>query len=175
MSLADLLTALAGLALILGALLGVLLQGQRLYGAGVAKLEAQQSARVGVERMAREIRQAGYGAPELPALSSVERSRLVLHLDVDGDGAFAAPRETIIWSLDRQVLRRSAGAGAQPVVNGVRDLIFTYTDARGLPTTVAAEVRTVGITLIAEPSSPSADPARHALATFTTQIRLRNR
>ena len=175
MSLADLLAALAVLGLVLGATLGVLEQGQRLYGAGVARLEAQQSARVGLERMAREIRQAGYGAPELPAISVAERSRLVLHLDVDGDGAFAAPRESITWSLSRRALRRSAGAGAQPVVNGVRDLIFTYADARGAPTTLPADVRTVGMTLVAEPEHLAADPARHAVATYTTQVRLRNR
>jgi len=174
-SLADLLAALAVLGLVLGATLSLLEQGQRLYAIGAARLEAQQSARVAVERMAREIRQAGYGAPELPAITVAERSRIVLHLDVDGDGAFAAARETITWSVSNRVLRRNAGAGAQPIINGVRDLVLTYFDALGEPTTTPADVRTVSITVASEPEQTAADPARHGGAVYTTQVRLRNR
>lgn len=163
------------LALVLGALFGSLEHAQRLYGAGVARLEAQQSARVGLERMAREIRQAGYGAPELSAITVAEPSRIVLHLDADGDGAFAAPRETITWSVSGRALRRNAGGGAQPIVNGVRDLALAYFDARGLPTTVPIDVRTVRVTLVTEPERLLANPAQRATSTFTTQIRLRNR
>jgi hypothetical protein len=174
-SLADLLVALTGLALVLGALLGSLEHAQRLYGAGAAKVEAQQSARVGLERMAREIRQAGYGAPELPAITLAERSRIVLHLDADGDGAFTAARETITWSVSGRVLRRNAGGGAQPIVSGVRDLALAYFDARGAPTMAPVDVRTVLITLVTEPERLLVDPTQRALATFTTQVRLRNR
>jgi hypothetical protein len=40
---------------------------------------------------------------------------------------------------------------------------------------VSADVRTVHVTLVTEPERLVADPAQRALATFSTQVRLRNR
>ncbi|HEV8641011.1 MAG TPA: hypothetical protein VGV13_07930 [Methylomirabilota bacterium] len=177
MSLADLLASLAVLGLVMGATLTLLQQGLRMYAAGVARVESQQSARIALERMAREIRQAGYGASgaSFPAISVAERSRIVIHLDLDGDGASAGRRETITWLLASGVLRRNAGGGAQPIVNGVRDLELTYLDARGHPTMTPDEIRAVAIVLTTEPDRPAADPARRVATTIATQVRLRNR
>lgn len=177
MSLADLLASLALLGLVMGATLALLVQGQQLYAQGAAHVEAQQSARIALERLAREIRQAGSGgaAAGFPAISVAERSRIVLHLDIDGDGVGAARGETVTWLLAGSVLRRNAGGGAQPIINGVRDLVLSYTDDRGAPTTVPEEVRAVAIVLITEADPVSRGPARRPGTTVMTEVRLRNR
>lgn len=176
MTLADLLASLAVLALVLAATFSLLDQGQRLYAYGAARVEAQQTARLALERMAAEIRQAGRGGAGAPfgALSVAERSRIVIHLDVNDDGVIVGNGETITWLLRGRVLRRDAGGGAQPIINGVRDLELTYFDAAGQPTAVPGEVRSVGIALTTEPDHAGA-PARPVAARVATQVRLRNR
>ncbi|MGH7392652.1 MAG: PilW family protein [Candidatus Rokuibacteriota bacterium] len=169
MTLTDLLAAIAVLGLVLAAGLTVLDQGHRVYRHGVARVEAQQAARIALERMAREIRQAGTGlAPA--ALSVVERARLVLHVDLDGDGAVSGRRETITWLLSGSVLRRNAGGGAQPIVEGVRDLEIAYFDTGGRPTHVPDEVRAVTIALTTD-----GGPRGAGSTTLRTTVRLRNR
>jgi Tfp pilus assembly protein PilW len=175
MSLADLLVSLAVLGLLLGGLLGVLDEGQRLHAFGAARIESQQSARVALERMAREIRQAGHGRPDarFAAVSVAEPTRLVLHFDLDGDGAIAGNGETVTWLLQGRILRRDAGGGAQPIVNGVRSLRLSYFDGAGAPTADPGAVRAVGIELVTEPDQLTAD--RRAQAHASTFVRLRNR
>lgn len=175
MALADLLAALALLGLVLGATLAVLEEGQQAWARGAARLEAQQTARVGLERLTRELRQAGAGlAAEEPALSVIEPSRLVLHVDLDGDGRAHGRGETITWWLDSSVLRRNAGAGGQPVVQGIRALRLRYLDAAGAPAATPEAVRAVVVVLTGEPQSVAGPPAA-IVATLATEVRLRNR
>lgn len=177
MSLADLLTALALVGVVMGGTLTLLRDGQQAAALAWARVEAQQSARVALERLAREIRQAGRGLSdgEAPAISVAEPSRIVIHVDLDGDGRSTAGPETVTWLLRDGVLRRSAGGGAQPIVNGVRDLVLTYRDAGGEPTAEPRAVRAVGITLRTEPARALGPPARGTLTVLSTEVRLRNR
>jgi len=176
MGLADLLVSLAVLSLVMSTNLTLVQQGWRAYAVGSARVEAQQSARIALQRMARDIRSAGAGTATIgfDAVSLAEPARIVFHRDVNVDGVAVGRRETITWKLDRDVLRRDAGGGAQPIVTGVRALAFTYLDARGELTAAAANVRAVRITLTVAATnafSPGADVA----ATVSTQVRLRNR
>jgi Tfp pilus assembly protein PilW len=175
MSLADLLVSLAVLSLLLAATLGALEEGQQLHAFGAARVESQQSARVALERMAREVRQAGRGRPgaDFPAVSVAEPTRLVVHFDLDGDGVIAGNGETVTWLLQGRVLRRDAGGGAQPIINGVRSLRLTYFDAAGFATADPAAVRAVGIDLVTEPDQVAS--GRRAEASVSTLVRLRNR
>jgi Tfp pilus assembly protein PilW len=175
-SLADFLTAMAVLGLVLSGTFTLLLQSQRIYADGVARVEAQQGARIALDRLARELRQAGSGDGLAigPAISVAERTRIVLHIDLDGDGVAADRRETITWRLAAGVLRRDAGAGAQPIIEGVRDFTLTYRDERGASTAEPAAVRSVGITLTT--GADGAPGATRLLATtLSTEVRLRNR
>ena len=176
MSLADLLASLAVLGLVLSGAFTLLHHGQRAYAVGAARVEAQQNARIAVDRLVREIRQAGHrdAAANFPAISVAERSRIVLHLDVDGDGVLAARGETITWRLAGGVLRRDAGGGAQPIIEGVRDFILTYRDEHDAPTAEAAGVRSVRITLTTG-ADGAPGLARLQATTVTTEVRLRNR
>jgi len=172
-TLAELLAALAVIGLVLAASLSVFAEGQRAYSHGAARVQSQQSARVALARMAREIRQAGHGAGVFSPIAVAEPSRVVLQHDLDGDGVVAARGETITWLLSAGVLRRDAGGGAQPIVNGVRALSFAYLDGDGRPAARPDTIRTVLITLSTEPEHSRAHGATQT--TLTTEVRLRNR
>ena len=163
MQLADLLAALAVVGLVFSATLTVFAQGQRAYMQGAARVESQQNARVALARMAREIRQARSGAGLAP-VAVAEPSRIVIQQDSG---------KPVTWQLSAGVLRRNAGAGAQPIVNGVRALVFTYLDADGRSTTAPADVRAVVIALTTAPEHAAAASATQTK--LTTEVRLRNR
>ena len=172
--LADLLVAVAVLGLVMSANLLLLDQGQRAYRTGAARVESQQTARIALTRIVRDLRTAGSApvAPTFPAISVAEPARLVLHRDWDGDGVIAGTRETVTWTLDGTILRRDAGGGAQPIVNGARAVSFQYFDAEGQSTTTPSDVRSVAITLTTEPFGMRGTGVS---TTVTTRVRLRNR
>ena len=173
MQLADLLAAFAVVGLVLAATLTVFAQGQRAYTQGAARVESQQTARVALARMSREIRQAGRGGAAVSPIAIAEQSRIAIQHDLDGDGTATGRGETVTWLLSAGVLRRDAGGGAQPIVNGVRVLKLTYLDNRGRVTATPSAVRAVIITLTTEPEHPGA--GGRTLTTLTTEVRLRNR
>jgi len=172
--LADLLVALAVLSVLMSTNFVLLQQGQRAYQLGAARVESQQSARVALTRIVRDLRTAG-SAPNTPAFDAIsvtEPARLVLHRDYNGDGVIAGPRETVTWRLDGTTLRRDAGGGAQPIINGARALAFEYFDGDGAPTSSPADVRSVRVTLTTGALGVDGSGAR---TTLSTQVRLRNR
>jgi type II secretory pathway component PulJ len=176
-TLADLLVSTAVLGLTLGATLTTLEQGQQAWAIGAARVEAQQSGRAALAWLAAELRTAGQGPGPLrvAALAAAEPTRVVLQVDHDGDGVITAATERITWRLAGDILRRDAGGGAQPVVNGVQSLALAYVDATGAPTTDPAAVRRVTITLVTRADHATSLQSRHLTAVFTTDAHLRNR
>src|SRR5262245_17617873 len=156
-------------------MLTVLDESLRVYTIGAARAESQQSGRVAVERLAGEIRTAGLGpnAAAFPAIAVAEPTRIVLHHDLDGDGAVPRPGQTPTRPLTGATLRRDAGGGAQPVIDGVRKFALEYLDASDRAAATADEARTVVITLVTDAAWESAD--RAAVTTYATRVRLRNR
>ena len=177
MTLADLLVSISVLALVVGGALITLEQGHQAWSVGAARVEAQQSARAALTWLAAELRAAGHGMrPGAGAAISVaEPTRMVLHVDKNHDGVIAASGETIVWRLDRDILRRDTGGGAQPVINGVRSLTFSYFDADGQPTTDPATVRRVAITLTTRADHVRSQITAGLGTTLSTEVRLRNR
>jgi type II secretory pathway component PulJ len=173
--LADLLVAVAIFGVVSAGMFTVLQEGLRVYMVGAARAESQQSARVAVERLAAEIRTAGLGprSAAFAAIAVAEPSHIVLHHDLDGNGVIAGSGETTTWRLVGTTLRRDAGGGAQPIIDGVRQFTLEYRDASDNTVAVADDVRTVVITLVTEAAWDLAD---RAVATrFATRVRLRNR
>jgi type IV pilus assembly protein PilW len=170
-SLAELLvsTAVAGLLL---AGLGLLLDtALRASVAGAARVEAQQAARWALDRLVRELREAGYDprGSRLAAIEIAEPTRVRLVHDLDEDGAVDPTRErvTYFWDATARILRREAGGGAQPLINDVHALALTYRDAAGGPTADAAQVRSVRVRLEVGARAPR--------AVMETEVALRNR
>jgi Tfp pilus assembly protein PilW len=177
MHLAELLVAAALGALLFATTLAALQQGLHTYADGVARVESQQSARIALERMAHDIRQAGFGGSgtSFPAVAVVDPSQIVLQLDLNADGVIAGSGETITWRLSAGVLRRDAGGGAQPIVDGVRALTLTYLDANGAITAAPAAVRAVRVMLTTGPTHAASQTASGITTTMATEVRLRNR
>jgi type II secretory pathway component PulJ len=172
-SLAELLTALAVFALVAAGAFTLLDEGQRAWAYGAARAETQQSVRIAVARLAAEIRAAGRGGQSFDAVALATPKAIVLQQELDGDGVIAANGERVTWRLVGTVLRRDAGGGLQPIINGVRGLTLTYFDAADAPTSTPSAVRSVEIALVARPDYSVVGSS--ASTVFTTRVRLRNR
>ncbi|HSE04629.1 MAG TPA: hypothetical protein VLK35_10805 [Methylomirabilota bacterium] len=170
-SLADMLVALAIGGGILASTLTLLHLGLRAWVWGAARVEAQQSARYALERMAGELREAGYDptVAGIPAVVVAEPTRLVFQRDFNGNGLVDPTRERVTYVLraGESTLRRDAGGGAQPVIEGVRAFRLTYLDRAGAETTDAEAVIAVRVRL------EVGDGGAGAL--METQATLRNR
>jgi len=148
-SLAELLVVVAVLGLVMAGLFMLLVSTIQSYAYGAARVEAQQAARFGLDRMARELREAGFDpkGAGFPAIAVAEPTRVVLQHDLNGNGVIDPTRDRVTYLLRDSVLRRDAGGGAQPLVEGVRSLRLTYYDRAGVETTRAAHVTSVRIRL----------------------------
>jgi len=150
-SLVDLLVALAVGGGLMASTLTLLHLGLRAWVWGAARVEAQQSARYALERLAGELREAGYD-PAVAGIAPVvlaEPTRIVFQRDLDGNGVVDPTRERVTYLLraGETILRRDAGGGAQPVVEGVRGFRLVYLDRAGAATTDPAAVTAVRIRL----------------------------
>lgn len=171
-SLIETLVAMALLGLVLAATGSLLLAGHAAYAVGTARAEATQSARVALERMGSELRQAGYdpqGTRFEPILVA-EPARVTLQRDLNENGIIDSTRERITYLLRGTVLRRDAGGGAQPLAEGVSGLWLTYYDRADMPTTDPSQVVSVGIRI--EVSRSTAFPL--APIVMGTRVRFRN-
>lgn len=171
-ALAELLVALAVAGAILVALTGLLWRGEEAFLVGTARMEAQQDARVALERLGRELRAAGIDprGSRFPPLASPSATGFTIQNDLNGDGLIAGNPERITYSLTGRTLRRNAGGGAQPLIDGVESLTFTYLDAEGNPAQNPGEIRSIVIRITTSPRGPGAGGV-----SMITQIRLRNR
>jgi hypothetical protein len=162
---------------------------------------------VAVERMVKEIREAGY-YPQPPTplttgacsalicyaynfdaiATGLSSSAVTLQYDWNGDGTSAASAkvndpvlcatgstcrgERVAYAFSSGALtRQEMGVDASPVTiaSGITSLTFTYFDENGASTAVAADVRTIGVTLTAQSANQG------AYVTMSDRIRLRNR
>jgi hypothetical protein len=152
-------------------------QGQQAYALGAARVEAQQGVRLALERMAAEIRTAGWSPNGVAfgALAVAEPTWLTIQHDLDGDGVITGAGERITYLLRDTTLRRDAGGGAQPVLPGVRALAFVYLDADRNVTSDPLAVRSVIISLSAGPTRQRGPGPSLPVAMAMTEARIRNR
>jgi type IV pilus assembly protein PilW len=169
-TLPELLVATAVVGLVLAGVVGLLRSGVQAYGRGSARVDAQQSARIALDRMARELREAGYDprGTGIAAIVVADPARVTFDRDLNGNGVVDATSERVTFLLraGESVLRRDAGAGAQPLAEHVRALAFTYYDPAGAQTADPRAVASIRIRV--EVGRAAAEPA------MTTEVALRN-
>ncbi|MBI1847468.1 MAG: hypothetical protein HY294_07045 [Candidatus Rokubacteria bacterium] len=179
MSLVELLVSLALVGGVLTATMLALDQMERAHATGVARMESQQTARIALERLAHDVRRAGFAngpSAGFAAVSIADPGQIQLQLDLNSDGVIAGPGETITWHLDGSgILRRNAGGGAQPIVNGVRAFSLDYFDGTDAPAGDPAAVRSVVASLTTAAWSGTSELAAGVSTTVQTRVRLRNR
>jgi type IV pilus assembly protein PilW len=171
-SLVDMLVALAIGGGIMASMFTLLHLGLRSWIWGAAQVEAQQSARYALERLAGELREAGYD-PTVAGIAAVvvaEPARVVFQRDFNGNGLVDATRERVTYVLraGESILRRDAGGGAQPVINDVRAFRLTYLDRDGRETLDPAAVIAVRARL--EVGAGGAGVAMEAQATLRNRL-----
>jgi len=146
-SLIDMLVALAVGGTMLAATVTLLHLGLRSWAWGAARVEAQQSARYALERMASELREAGYDptAAGIAPVVVAEPARVAFQRDFDGDGVVDPTRERVTYLLrpKETTLRRDAGGGAQPLAENVRRFALSYLDSSGAPTADPARIASI--------------------------------
>lgn len=170
LSLAELLVSLAVLGLVLAGILGILHGALAAYGWGERRVGAQQAARVALERIAKELREAGYdptGAGIQPVVVAAP-ALVTFQRDLNGNGVVDPTHERVTFLLRTGdgVLRRDAGGGAQPIIDDVRRFNLSYFDRAGVPTTDPSRVASVRIQLEVGLTGP--------VAGMETQVSLRN-
>jgi type II secretory pathway component PulJ len=170
-SLVELLVATAVMGLLMAATLSILQSGLAAWSWGSGRVGAQQAIRVALERMGRELREAGYdpASAGVEAVVVAEPTRIVFQRDLNGNGLIDPTHERVTYLLrgGETTLRRDAGAGAQPIAEGVRRFALLYFDKDGAPTADPALIASVRIELeVGGRTGPE--------ATMATQITLRN-
>ena len=169
-SLVEVLVATAIMGLVMSATLGLLQSGLTAWGWGAGRIEAQQAARAALERLARELREAGYDPTTagIEAILVAEPARVVFQRDLNGNGVIDPTRERVTYLLrpGETTLRRDAGGGAQPLAEHVRRFVLTYLDASGLPTADRLLIASIRIEI---------ETGRDSVqATMATVVTLRN-
>src|SRR5574342_810066 len=162
-SLVDVLVATAVMGLVMSATLSMLQAGLAAWGWGTGRVDAQQAIRAALERMAHELREAGYdpGGAGFEAILVAESGRIVFQSDLNGNGVIDPTRERVTYLLrpGETTLRRDAGGGAQPLAESVRRLALFYLDKDGAPTADPARIASVRIEIEAGRAKPEATMA----------------
>jgi prepilin-type N-terminal cleavage/methylation domain-containing protein len=168
-TLAELLTAMAVLALLMSGLFLALRQGQTVYLYGAGRAEVQQNARVALERMLRELRTA---------------SSVVTADADDVEFTFLDDTNTLVtveYSVAGTNLQRNqtvpAVAGQPEILTGgITDFTVTYYNITNTATTTPAAVYAVDISITTgsnDATLASYSPANRR-ATVAGRVRLRN-
>jgi prepilin-type N-terminal cleavage/methylation domain-containing protein len=193
-TLAELLVACAVIALVMAGLLVSLQSGQAAYLRGANEVEATQSVRVALERMAQELRGAGFcptctGATPFTAITAQSATGFTIQNDWDGDGvittagtvtdAFGNARgEQVVYAFAGGTLTRQETGDANPLTlaTGINSLTFTYQDNAGVVTATPDNICTVVVTATTQPQfQPAATLQGRVLVTMTDSLRMRNR
>jgi prepilin-type N-terminal cleavage/methylation domain-containing protein len=175
-SLVEMLTALAALAILFGAMYGGFERLTRAYTAENVKAGMQQTARVGVEMMVQDIRLAGLDPLGTSGAQILAATPTVFHFTADAnfDGDVDDPFENIRYELVGSNLMQTNHLGQAVMIADVANLAFAYLDEAGAalawPVDVSA-VRTVVITLTL---NRPAGRGQVLNRTYTTQVRCRN-
>jgi hypothetical protein len=165
------------------------------YSRGERRADLQQSARIGMARIVRELRAAGLdpsglipGLPNPGSIQTADMSRIAFIGDANGDGNSKKIEYRLDLSASPPVLRRqqwstwaggwSGTNGGQPLAEGIMAVEFTYFGPGGSaipPNELAArlgEIRRVGIniTTLAPPGHILSEPFR-----LVSEVQLRNR
>jgi prepilin-type N-terminal cleavage/methylation domain-containing protein len=203
-TLAEMLVVCAIVGLVMASLLGLVMSGQQAYWFGTTQVDAQQTARVALERMVREIRQAGY-YPQNPDTNPATCSAAPCYtFDAIGSGPTAS---SLTLQYDWNGDGTSAGSGKvnDPVQcatgTACRGERVTYSFSSGTltrqevgvdttPQTIASGISSLTLSYFAEDGTTTTTPANirtvgvavtahtanlGAYVSMTDRVRLRNR
>jgi prepilin-type N-terminal cleavage/methylation domain-containing protein len=199
-SLTELLVVCAVLGVVMAGVLSLVMMGQQSATAAMNKVDAQANARIGIERMIGEIREAGYlpagptcpGAPTTPcppynyafsAISAQSATGLTIQNDWNADNTIqtssvndpisgATRGEQVIYSFaSGQLMRREMGVDASPVVLVAGVTSLTFTYLDQNNAVTATAASIRTVTITMTTQQSSTQPQ----VTMVHRVRLRNR
>lgn len=194
---AEMLVTAAVIAFIMAGLLSLLVTGQQSYTTGAGRAEAQQNARLVVERMIRELRTAGHdplGTATFAAVTALGAGTgFVIRNDWNGSGAIDAAVATTVDNVQHgeQITYTFAGttltrqesvvdAAAVTVTDRISGMTLTYRDADdnvvATPSGVnAANIRTVEVDVTTQPDFTVSGTVSQVAVRSQNRVRIRNR
>lgn len=194
---AEMLVSAAVIALIMGGLLTLLMSGQQSYLAGANRAEAQQNARLVLERLVRELRTAGHDPRNVGTFAAVTAlssgTGFVIRNDWNASGAIdtnvtvtidSVPHgEQVTYTFNGSTLTRQESnidGSAVTVTNRIGSFSVQYLDADDVAVSSpsggnAANIRTVVLDVTTLPETVEAGTATNAAVRSQNRVRVRNR
>ncbi len=179
-TLAELLVSLTLTGVVMAATYDLMIIQTRLFSAQDQSVDAQQTARMAMTMMTRELHMAGYSPVLGVSVTGVtyDPVRLRIRADLNGNGTTADVNEDITYSFDapqRQLIRSSNGA--QSVFKNIQSFSVSYLNAAGAATTVSANIRTVLVSITGRTDRP--DPtypvnSGYRMVTLQSRVTPRN-
>lgn len=179
-TLVELMVTMMMMLIVMFALYAIFDMSLRVFGFGNDKTEATENARLGLERMEREIR-AAYPLDKANGSASLITSpisnpapEITFGNDSNGN-RLVDPNEIISYRRDGSdptTLVRENNGTSQPVVDFVDGLTFEYLDRYGASTTSEPNIYAVRINLKTKVDRSLADATTQ---TLSTDVALRNR
>jgi type II secretory pathway component PulJ len=197
-TLPEMLTTIMVMIVMLYALYSVFEMSLKVFSFGNNKVEAVESARVGMEKMEREIRQAYAPSADAQMFDTWTSTQIRFGNDLDGNGSIQCPNTDAPAQCEKigyQIYENPAGSGnyalgrdntsagatntvanLQPVAEHVQSLTFTYYDLSGnvVDPGVGNEVN-IDRVLVSLEISVDQGVGNPGTQTLTTVIDLRNR
>jgi type IV pilus assembly protein PilW len=167
-TLIELLIAMALALIIIAALSGAFISQRKTLNTQDQVSEMIQGARAAMEMIAHEIKMAGFDPTDSGNFSipyNSNTSIIDIYADVkDGDGSVTTSwgsMEHITYSkaAGENIIRRNTntGGGAQPFAENIQSFTVNYYKADGTPTTTAADIRQIRITIEARTAEEDPD------------------
>ncbi|MBE0567730.1 MAG: prepilin-type N-terminal cleavage/methylation domain-containing protein [Krumholzibacteria bacterium] len=180
MTLVEMMIAVTVFGMIMGVVMGFLVDSRDSYTQTRSRAQTQQGMRAVLSLLTAEIRSAGCD-PQTAGFDTfglADAATLQIRMDLNGDGDVTDndPDETVTWTYNAATdeLSRNGGNGDQVLLRRVTAVTFNYFDANGallagLPLSAAdrAQVRTVEVILQGE-------AAKGGPVDYTTRVALRN-
>ncbi|HZP38773.1 MAG TPA: prepilin-type N-terminal cleavage/methylation domain-containing protein [Methylomirabilota bacterium] len=175
-TLAEMMVVCAIVGLVMASLLGLVMTGQRAYWYGTTQVDAQQTARVAVERMVKEIREAGY-YPQAPTPITTGACATMLCYQYSFDAIGNSPSATSLtlqydWNGDG--VSAASGKVNDPILcatgSGCRGERITYSFSGGAltrqevgvdssPLTIASGITSLAFTYLAADGTVTSTPS----------------
>jgi prepilin-type N-terminal cleavage/methylation domain-containing protein len=168
-SLAELLVVCAIAGIFLSGVIALQLQGQRAYSIGAARVDAQQNARLALERFLEELRIA---TAVTSATNCSNSSTGASTLSFSWTNPISFATETLTWALSGTNLQRTDTSGTVTIIGGVTGLnIWCYQSDGVTLTSTAANVYSVIVKLTAQDETVASS---HQTTVVQSRVRLRN-
>ena len=159
-TLIEIMVALALTSIIMAGIMAAYISQLKSHVTQQTIVEMQQNLRSAMQHMEKEIRMAGYDDPNKTSVASITTvlaNTFGFTMDLNDDGDVSDPNETVLYTLaantsGTQCLMRNTGGGNQPIAENIEALNFVYLDRFRSPTTVAMDIRSVQITIVAKSS-----------------------